>query len=150
MAGYAGASDNVVRGEGMFSAMLLTISVVALSQFAVYYWRAVVAGVAAQPISDEVLAAARVETPALSGQDFPAIAKLHDLTPNLQRTPSGLGLVRMYFHAMRGIATIANGRLAAVAAWAERECELCTRYAAVQVDRRLQANLAMAATMRSC
>ncbi len=33
----------------MFSAMLFLISIVALSQFALYYWRAVLAGVAAQP-----------------------------------------------------------------------------------------------------
>ena len=39
----------------MFSIMLLAISIVALSQFALYYWRAVLAGVAAQPVSDRVL-----------------------------------------------------------------------------------------------
>jgi len=44
----------------MFSAMLLTISVVALSQFAVYYWRALVVGVASQPVSERILEAARI------------------------------------------------------------------------------------------
>jgi len=44
----------------MFSAMLLAISIVALSQFGLYYWRAVLAGVAAQPVSDRVLVAAQV------------------------------------------------------------------------------------------
>src|SRR5207245_2140132 len=41
----------------MFSAMLFTVSIVALSQFALYYWRAVLAGVAAQPVSDRAPAA---------------------------------------------------------------------------------------------
>jgi len=34
--------------------------------------------------------------------------------------------------------------------WTERERVLCARYAAVQIDRRLQANLALAASIRSC
>jgi hypothetical protein len=34
--------------------------------------------------------------------------------------------------------------------WGEREMALCARYAAVQIDRRLQANLEQAASVRSC
>ena len=133
----------------MFSAMLLTISTVALAQFAVYYWRAVVAGVAAQPVSEEVLAAARVRG-ALHGRDFRALAELHQLTPNLQKGASNLGLVRCYFALIHAIGNLANGRLASLASWAERERVLCARYAAVQVERRLQANLALAASIRAC
>ena len=40
----------------MFPAMLFAISIVALSQFAVYYWRAVLAAVAGQPVSEHILA----------------------------------------------------------------------------------------------
>ena len=39
----------------MFAAMLFAISIVALSQFAAYYWRAMLAGAAAQPVSERVL-----------------------------------------------------------------------------------------------
>ena len=42
----------------MFAAMLFAISIVALAQFALYYWRAVLAAVAGQPVSEGVLAAA--------------------------------------------------------------------------------------------
>jgi len=45
----------------MLAAMLFTISIVALAQFGLYYWRAVLSGVAAQPVSDRVLSAAHVE-----------------------------------------------------------------------------------------
>jgi len=48
------------------------------------------------------------------------------------------------------VGSMASGRIAGLANWAERERVLCARYAAVQVDRRLQANLAMAAAIRSC
>jgi len=133
----------------MFSAMLLTISIVALVQFAMYYARSVVAGVAAQPISEEVMAAVSFNGN-LSGRDFGVVAKLHELTPNLQRKSSGIRLARAYFQVIHTIGRLASGRIAAVASWAEEERMLCVRYAAVQVDRRLQSNLALAASIRSC
>jgi len=39
----------------MFSATLFTISIVAMAQFALYYWRAVLTGVAARPIPAQIL-----------------------------------------------------------------------------------------------
>jgi hypothetical protein len=134
----------------MFSAMLLTISIVALAQFGLYYWRAVVAGIASQPVSEQVLAAAHVDTGILRGDDYRSLAELHKLTADLCAHPSGLGLVPLYFHFIHTVGTLAAGRIAALADWAESERVLCARYAAVQVDRRLQANLALAASMRSC
>ncbi len=130
--------------------MLLTISIVALSQFALYYWRAVLAGVAAQPVSDRVFAAAKVEDGRLTPQHFRTLAGLHDLTPDLQPHRGGLVLVRLYYSAIEGLDALLGKRLPALAAWSERERVICARYAAVQVDRRLQANLDLAASLRSC
>jgi len=134
----------------MFSAMLLTISVAALGQFAVFYWRAVVAGIAAQPVSEQVLAAAKVESDAIRGEDFRSFAKLHDLTPDLSPRPAGLGFVPAYFSFIHVIGKLAAGRVSTLANWAESERTLCARYAAVQIDRRLQSNMALTAAMRSC
>jgi hypothetical protein len=129
----------------MFAAMLFTISIVALSQFALYYWRAVLAGVAAQPVSDRVLAAAHVEDGRLLPQHFETMAELHNLTPDLKPNQGGLGLVRVYYRLLQGL-----GLLPMLTAWSESERVLCTRYAAVQVGRRLQTNLELAASLRSC
>ena len=134
----------------MFSAMLLAISTVALAQFAVYYWRAIVAGVAVQPVSEQVFAAARVKRSELRGEDFRSLAELHNLTPDLAAQTSGLGLVPLYFKLIHAVGKMAAGRVAALAEWAENERVLCARYAAVQIDRRLQSNLVMAASIRSC
>src|SRR5437879_11106462 len=90
------------RGRGMFSAMLLAISIVALSQFGLYYWRAVLAGVAAQPVSDRVLVAAQVENGRLTPQHFQTLAGLHDLTPDLHPNRSGLGPGRVYDRFIEG------------------------------------------------
>jgi hypothetical protein len=134
----------------MFSAMLFAISIVALGQFALYYWRAVLAGVAAQPVSDRVLAAARVENGRVTQQHFGTLAGLHDLTPNLYPNRGGLGLVRIYYRVVGALDALAGTRIPAVAAWSIRERVICARYAAVQMDRRLQANLELAASLRSC
>src|ERR1700682_1424002 len=134
----------------MFAAMLFAIPIVALSQFAAYYWRAMLAGAAAQPVSDRILAAAGVENGQLSGQDFPALLGLHDLTPELRSGGNGLGLVRLYYALVDGIASQVGRSMPAVAAWSERELAVCARYAAVQIDRRLPANLELAAALRSC
>ncbi len=133
----------------MFSAMLFLISIVALSQFALYYWRAVLAGVAAQPVSDRVLVAAQVENGQLTPQHFRTLAGLHDLTPDLYPNRGGLGLVRLYYRAIEGLDSLVGNQIPAIAAWSEHERVICARYAAVQVDRRLQANLDLLASLRS-
>jgi hypothetical protein len=134
----------------MYSAMLLAISIVALSQFALYYWRAVLAGVAAQPVSDRVLLAAQVENGRLTPQHFQTLAGLHDLTPDLYPNRGGLGLVRLYYRFVEGVDALLGKKLPTLAQWSERERSICARYAAVLVDRRLQANLDLAASLRSC
>jgi hypothetical protein len=131
----------------MLAAMLLAISIIALSQFALYYWRAILAGVAAQPVSDRVLAAANLEAADMKGHDFEKLAGIHELTPDLQTNSDGLLLVRAYYRMLEALSALS---MPTVAAWCERERVICARYAAVQIDRRLQTNLALAEALRSC
>jgi len=134
----------------MFAAMLLAISVVALCQFALYYWRAVLMGVAAQPLSNCVLEAANVADRALNGADFAKLAGLHALTPELKTDKGGLNLVRAYYTLVGKISELFGQLAPNLAQWTAQEQALCARYAAVQIDRRLQSNLAQAASMRAC
>lgn len=134
----------------MFATMLFAISIVALTQFAVYYWRATLAGVATRPISERVLSAAGVQNGTLTGQDFPALLEVHGLTPELGSGGRGLGLVRIYYALVEGLKSVSVRRMPAIATWSERELAICARYAAVQIDMRLQANLQLAASLRSC
>jgi hypothetical protein len=134
----------------MFPAMLFAISIVALSQFALYYWRAMLTGAAAQPVSERTLAAARVQDGRVTGQDFATLVRIFALTPELRQTSGGLGVVRLYYSIVNGIGSLAGKSIPAIAAWREQELAVCARYAAVQVDRRLQANLELAASLRSC
>ena len=134
----------------MFAIMLFAISIVALGQFALFYWRAMLAGAAEQPVSDRVLAAVHMEEGQLSAQDFPTLVRLHKLTPSLNARGSSMGLVRLYYAIVDAVGSLIGGRVPAIAAWSQREALVCARYAAVVVDQRLQANLAMAASIRSC
>ena len=133
----------------MFAAILLSISVVALSQFGLYYWRAVLAAVACQPVSEGVLAAARVDNRQVTGEDFATFATLHELTPTLDPRASGLGFVKTYYSMVNKVAAMASNRLPGLASWCDAERAVCARYAAVQIDMRLAMNFEMAASYRS-
>jgi hypothetical protein len=61
-----------------------------------------------------------------------------------------LGFVRMYYRAVDSVSALAGKHMPALAAWCDQELTICARYAAVQIDRRLQANLELAASLRSC
>jgi len=134
----------------MFAAMLLAISTVALLQFAVYYWRAVLSGVASQPVSEQVLDSVHAPGGRLAGAHFPVLAELHELTPELQASSGGLRLVRAYYSLVHAADNLFGNRFPEFATWSERERVICARYAAVQIDRRLQSNLALLASLRSC
>jgi hypothetical protein len=134
----------------MFAAMLFAISIVALSQFALYYWRAVLAAVAGQPVSENVLAAASIENRRVAAGDFQTLAGLHDLTLDLTPRSGGLGLVRLYYRIVDGMNVVAGKRMPALTAWCDQELTICARYAAVQIEYRLRSNLELAASMRSC
>jgi len=134
----------------MFAAMLFAISTVAIAQFGMYYWRAVLSSVASQPVSESVLAAISAENRPLQAADFVQFAGLHALTPDLTPRGRGLAMVRFYYGLTRGLNMMVGVRVPAVAQWIEQEGTICARYAAVQIDHRLQANLELAAALRSC
>lgn len=134
----------------MFSAMILAIAVVALAQFALYYCRAILTGVASQPISSRVLEAAQVDGAGPRGADFHKLAGLLNLTPQLRGKASDLRMIRAYYNLVGKVAELFGSLSPAVALWSEQERVLCARYTAVQVDRRLEANLAQAASIRAC
>ena len=130
----------------MFPAILLAVSVVALIQFTVYYWRAIVAGVAAKPLSNLILTAAGLTDESVGSSDFEAILNVHELTPCLKTAQGRLQAVRAYYRVAQALGRV----LPQLAAWTEREMATCSRYVAVLVDQRMERNLACAAEMRAC
>lgn len=134
----------------MFSAMLFAISLVALAQFGLYYWRAVLTGAASQPISSGVLEAVQVREANLCGADFEKLASLLTLTPELKSSRAGLGFVPTYYKIVGKVSELFGSISPALMSWSEQERVLCARYAAVQIGLRLEANIEQAAAIRSC
>lgn len=134
----------------MFAAMIFTIAILALFQFALFYWRAVVTGVASLPLSDRVLEAAHLESGEFCGADFERLATLLGMTPELKSGNGKLGMVGAYYSFVRSMGAAFGKMSPAVVSWSERESVLCARYAAAQIDRRLQSNLAQVASIHSC
>jgi hypothetical protein len=134
--------DNMSQdGEKQMLALpILVISAVALSQFALSYWRSILFGVAAVTVSVDVRAAAGLKDERITGRDFNALAEVHRLTPG---GPAGVGFVGFYYRAIRGIGTLVRLRIPAIAHWTELEMSSCAQYVAVRIDQRLQANLAL-------
>ncbi len=128
----------------MIAAVLFIASAAALGQFALYYWRAVLAGIASQPLSERMIEAAGIGSDVVEAADFTAMINLHDVTPGLREHNEGLRLVRVYYRAVKALS-----RIPQMAEWANREMTTCARYVAVLLDRRLTANLECAAEIRS-
>jgi hypothetical protein len=122
----------------MFAALILAMSIVALFQFALYYWRAILAGASAQPVSEEVRTAAHIDSGGITGKDFKVLSAIHHVIPG----GSGLGFVPLYYRMVDAVGAV----VPVIAAWAEREKSICAHYVGVQIDWRLQANRELAAS----
>ena len=128
----------------MIPAILFTVSTVALIQFGVYYWRAVIAGVASKTVSDRIRVAAGLSTSTIGAQDFHNILILNDLTPDLQGPAGSFRAIRTYYSVIKALGRI----VPAMSAWSTAEMATCARYVAVLMDQHLQRNMATAAQMR--
>ena len=133
----------------MIAAILFTVSLAALGQFGLYYWRAIVAGVATQPLSDRVRTAAGLASASVAATDFHAVMSLHELAPRMKDDNGSLWFLRAYYGVVAILGRLAGHSLPRLAAWTQREMTTCSRYVAVLVDQRLEHNMACAAEARS-
>src|SRR3989442_14856758 len=115
--------------------MFFLISIGGLLLFSLYYWRAVLAGVDSQPVSDRVLVAAQVENGQLTPEHFRTLAGLHDLTPDLYPNRGGLGPVRLCYRLIEGLACLFANKIPPIAVWSGPKGSICAPHAAVQADR---------------
>ncbi len=128
----------------MIAAILFTVSTAALIQFGLYYWRAMIAGVASQTVSERIRTAAGISSTSVSAKDFSNLLIIKDLTPDL-RGPSGSFLaIRSYYSIVEKLGSL----IPAMASWSNAEMATCSRYIAVLMDQHLERNLACAEQMR--
>jgi hypothetical protein len=128
----------------MIAAVLLTVSIVAFGQFGLYYWRAMISGVASHAISDRIRVAAGITTPSIGALDFRNILILSNLSPDLRGPGGSFRAVRTYYAIVEKVGKV----VPAMASWANAEMTTCSRYVAVLMDQHLERNMACAAQMR--
>ena len=128
----------------MIAAIIFCVSIVALGQFGLYYWRATIANVSGQQVSDRVRIAAGITTYSARSRDFRAILNVLELAPTLQGVRGTCRGVRVYYSIVEKIANL----IPAVTEWAQAEMDMCSRYAAVIVDQHLDRNMDCAVKLR--
>ena len=128
----------------MIAVLILTFSFVALGQFGLYYWRAMISGVAAQAISERIRAAAGITSRPVSAQDFHSVLILNNLSPDLRGPGGSFRVIRTYYAAVEKLGKI----VPSMARWSNAEMTTCARYVAVLMDQHLERNIACAAQMR--
>jgi hypothetical protein len=128
----------------MIPAIIFAVSVVAFAQFALYYWRATISGIAAQAISDRIRVAAGITHDGIGAQDFRSILILKDLSPDLRGPHGSFAAIRAYYAVVEKLGSI----VPAMASWANTEMATCARYVAVLMDQHLERNMACAAQVR--
>ncbi|MHB8412271.1 MAG: hypothetical protein ACYDDI_10045 [Candidatus Acidiferrales bacterium] len=133
----------------MLAALILVISGAMLTQFVVFFWRANMLAVAAQPISERLHAAELSFSSALNQNGFSTITAMSEICPSMGTFSFRLWPVRCYHSAMSSLAYLCNTALPQGSAWARREMAACTQYVAVSMDLRLKSNQEFLAELRS-
>jgi hypothetical protein len=128
----------------MFSTIILIAAAAGLMQFGISYWRSLIAGVAAQPLSERFRMASGLNHAVPGSEDFGALLSFHRMTPGIEQRSSSLRGIQIYYSLVNALCG-----LPALRRWAQSEMTTCARYVAVLVDQRLEQNFACAAEMRS-
>ncbi|HEU5410533.1 MAG TPA: hypothetical protein VFU57_05900 [Candidatus Acidoferrales bacterium] len=132
----------------MFAALICVISLAMMAQFAIFFWRANMLAIAAESVSNNLIAAQSSFAATTASEEFETLATISRICPAIGPDSLKLWPARAYYRAMHLIS-----RCSAIpqgSSWARQEMAFCARYAAVSMDRRLSSNQAYVAAIRSC
>lgn len=133
----------------MFAAFILVLSVAALGQFAVFYYRAILVSVAAYPLTGYIQQIQGFPERPLRSEDFDVLLQLQQICPQVGPDARSLKIAQVYYRALSAAKRAVNGFLPMMNSWMEREQTLCAQFAAVLLDQRLARTAAEAAEVRS-
>jgi hypothetical protein len=129
----------------MIAIFILVLSVLALAEFAISQWRSMWILVGTQPISSSLKSATGISVESLTADDFKLLAQTTEqLCPSREEGNLWLREVGVYYSIVRFL----GKHLPSLSSWAKDELLACSRYAAVVLDQRLNANLAYATEVR--
>lgn len=132
----------------MFAALICVISLAMMAQFAIFFWRANMLAIAAEPVSDALMAAQSSFSATRDSAEFETFAAISNICPAVGLDSLKLWPARAYYQAVRLIWRCSS-ILPQGSSWARQEMAFCAQYAAVSIDRRLGSNQAYLAAIRS-
>jgi hypothetical protein len=130
--------------SNLLSVIILAVAVAGGAQFFLGYWRALLIGMASQPLSEKFFVAAGFHHAGMRAEDFGRLFSLHQLMPDVKGHPNTVWRLRAHYFIARMIK-----KIPLVDSWAHRELSVCSSCLAVLVDQRLALNLACAAQART-
>ena len=120
----------------MIPIFILAFSLAALAKFGIAQWRLILVSAASHGLSDSLHLTTGIDSAAIGAGDFGTLKGFYeDLSPEIKKTSSWLKEVSVYY---RFIAFLE--KLPSLSSWANREMQLCSRYAAVVLDQNLAMN----------
>lgn len=121
----------------MIPVFILGFSLFALAKFGIAQWRLILLCAADYQLSESLQFSTGIDAAAIGPHDFGKLKGFCEgLSPEMKKTSSWLKEVAAYY---RIIALVE--KLPSLSSWANREMQLCSRYAAVVLDQNLAMNL---------
>lgn len=121
----------------MIAALICVISIVVFFQFFIFYCRLIVAVSRRSELSESVRDIAGIAGRILAAEDFERLLQFVHLCPKRGGDGTKIRAVGMYYNLLRAIERVAQRTMPAATAWVERECQNCSYFAAVYLDRRI-------------
>jgi|SRR5689334_9614527 hypothetical protein len=121
----------------MIPVFILGFSLFALAKFGIAQWRLILLSAADYQLSESLQLSTGIDGAAIGPQDFGTLRGFcEQMSPESKKTSSWLKEVSLYY---RIIALVE--KFPSFSSWANREMQLCSRYAAVVLDQNLAMNL---------
>jgi hypothetical protein len=121
----------------MVPIFILGFSLSALVRFAISQWRLILVSAANYQLSGSLQQSTGIDGAAVGPQDFGKLKGFcEQLSPESKKTSSWLKEVSLYYRIV-GLVE----KLPSLSSWANREMQLCSRYAAVVLDQNLAMSL---------
>lgn len=126
----------------MVAALILLLSVLALTQFAVSQWRLLWLTTAHQPLSDTLRAATGLDVETIRATDFASLLDMCDrVCPEIRNKTPWLREVTWYYRLLGKVEMLSQAALPAAGAWVAKEMRICARFVAVVLDQNLALDL---------
>lgn len=124
----------------MIAALICVVSLAILLQFFASYCRSILASTGKVELSERVREVAGMGRGTVAAGDFDRFLQLVHLCPEHEADQAELRAVGVYYSLLHVLGRVSSVLIPGVAAWAERECQSCSYFAAVALDRRISYN----------